>query len=53
MGVVLSLFTALTLDNCFFLARAFESTGEIIKVARQAALQWSVQHDSRSGRVGW
>jgi len=31
----------------------FGLTGEIDEVTRQAALQWSIQRGSRSGRVGW
>ena len=31
----------------------FGVTGEMDEVARQAALQWSIQRGSRSGRVGW
>ncbi|MDX8386584.1 MAG: ATP-binding protein [Gallionella sp.] len=33
--------------------RHFGLNGEIDEVTRQAALQWSVQRGSRSGRVGW
>jgi len=31
----------------------FGLSGELDEVARQAALQWSIQRGSRSGRVGW
>ena len=31
----------------------FGMSGELDEVARQAALQWSIQRGSRSGRVGW
>ena len=31
----------------------FGLTGEISETTRQAALQWSIQRGSRSGRVGW
>jgi hypothetical protein len=33
--------------------RHFGLSGEMDEVARQAALQWSIQRGSRSGRVGW
>jgi predicted AAA+ superfamily ATPase len=33
--------------------RHFGLSGELDEVARQAALQWSIQRGSRSGRVGW
>ena len=33
--------------------RHFGVTAELDEVARQAALQWSIQRGSRSGRVGW
>ncbi len=33
--------------------RHFGVTAEFDEVARQAALQWSIQRGSRSGRVGW
>ena len=33
--------------------RHFGLSGELDEVARQAALQWTIQRGSRSGRVGW
>ena len=33
--------------------RHFGLSGELDEVTRQAALQWSIQRGSRSGRVGW
>jgi len=33
--------------------KRFGLSGELDEVVRQAALQWSIQRGSRSGRVGW
>jgi predicted AAA+ superfamily ATPase len=33
--------------------KQFGMSGEMDEVARQTALQWSIQRGSRSGRVGW